>query len=87
MRWEKDFQTRLIDALEKIAGGDGSSPSGLEGVAMALAGEGLLAPVGERIESLSSAIFENLESAAYSLEKISDSLEVIAEALKAKNGD
>jgi hypothetical protein len=65
---EDEFRDQLIDALRSMAGGQLSGPSGLEGLAMAVAGSH---SVGQGEQNVASAIY----AVAGALERIADALE------------
>lgn len=61
---EEEYREQMIAALKFIGGGEISGPSGLEGIAMALAGEGLKSPVAGGLYAIAAA-----------LDRIADALE------------
>jgi hypothetical protein len=64
---DKEFREKLIDALRFIGGGELSGPSGLEGLAMAMAGKDFIT----RENDITSALY----AIAGALERIADHLE------------
>ncbi len=64
---EDEYRDKLIGALQFIAGGQISGPSGLEGLAMAIAGEDF----NGRGQSLAGAVY----AVAAALDRIADAIE------------
>ena len=74
---EEQLLGELVTAVRLIAHGPTSGATGLEMVAMALAGEGLVDPVGRGLADIANAINESFgetSSIAMSLEHISKKL-------------
>lgn len=65
---DEEFREKLVDALRFIGGGQGSGPSGLEGLAMAFAGDDFVT----RKENITSALY----AIASALDRIADHLEI-----------
>jgi hypothetical protein len=62
--------TKLCDAITKIAHGPTSGATGLESVAMSVAGEGLKSPIGPALQDLA----DNVGRVADALENIQASM-------------
>lgn len=53
---DEEYREAVIEALHEIAGGKLRGPSGLEGIAIAMAGEALRTPLGPALEAIASAL-------------------------------
>lgn len=78
MMEQEEFYEALVRAVRRVAEGDDHGPGGLEGLAMAFAGEGLR-------DSLCAAVRESNQAIADALNDVSASLDDIAKALGNKS--
>ena len=65
----------LISAISSISHGGTSGPTGLEGLAMSIAGKGLEKNLGNSIEILADAIYNGLGEIASSIDRLADTID------------
>jgi len=73
---DRDQVEELTAAIRRISYGGDWGPAGLEMLAMAMSGDGLVSPVGPALDNLGSSINEGLLEVACSLNNIAEAIKI-----------
>lgn len=69
-----DALNRIANAIGRVASGGQAGPEGLEGLGVAIAGEGMRRPLGEAIEAAAATIAEAINGLAEQVESLASSV-------------